>query len=911
MSRLEEIAEKFGKPFEEVVCDYATQGYSKTAAAKEIGLAHRYFRDLCKRYDLDQYFPKNMVEMRKECRGGGTGWPSGKPRGKTHNKLGEQVLLEEIKKYPAFSLFRAEAKHDITTVLRRFGSFENGVKAATTPRSKKGPRWEDFYKYGRQLMQEIPGARTFDDIAEELGESRQRIHMECAVSLGKLAYELKLCFPDSVDLTGAPQMLQVSSSKRSVGPRQTLSALNGSHLERVDSTDSRHPVRCDRPGCNSLMKREIIAIGDECYICPVCGSYKAVSRQYLPQTEALLSPVKNSEFPNGEIKTKTEISKATPSTVDAMSAKKETCNSNTKEETTSGTVVTKTKTPRGTCKLCNRPDVIIPGGGKCSRCYSRIKKGLDPLTGELAVVVPSAPQTARFPDEDNEIDVVVEQKAPTLASLRKESAGKHIFAGSEVILSFGSPRDAKLYDLLVHQADKNRRTVESEILFLLEESLAHSATKSWPLEKKLLNDAVPGQVTASLPESTETPVLAVCQQEGSYEHPLCAYLNERSGNFASSKEKGALWLQQTGFRLMKALMSRGITFRVCEGQSPVLTPNAGIFRVQGGPRTTVSAIEARVPEIFTTDGLQIIAVEPEAGSLRIAIARPERELLHTETVLRDYLAENYEGLGCDKVVVGIREEDGKPLVLDPYQQPHTLIAGTTGSGKSVLMQNFILSIAATHSPSESQIFLIDPKFGIDYAPFEKLPHMADGIITSQEAALGLLESAVKEMEKRYRLFRKTGGGVNNVQAYRKATDKPLPTWWIIHDEFADWMQTKEYRKEVPQLVKRLGVNARAAGIFLVFAGQRPDHTVFPNLLRDQLGNRLILKVQSAGTSNVALGEKGAEKLLGKGHMLAKIGGQEAVFAQVPYIDTQDIPQMVDEICRYHRGNASRRLRVVS
>ena len=127
------------------------------------------------------------------------------------------------------------------------------------------------------------------------------------------------------------------------------------------------------------------------------------------------------------------------------------------------------------------------------------------------------------------------------------------------------------------------------------------------------------------------------------------------------------------------------------------------------------------------------------------------------------------------------------------------------------------------------------------------------------------------MNRRYELFKQAK--VPNIHAYRRATGKPLPTLWIIHDEFADWMQTEDYKDSVPNIVGRLSVKARAAGIFLLFAAQRPDKDVMPMQLRSQLGNRLILKVDNAGTAEIAMGNKnsGAERLLGRGHMLAKTG----------------------------------------
>jgi S-DNA-T family DNA segregation ATPase FtsK/SpoIIIE len=127
-------------------------------------------------------------------------------------------------------------------------------------------------------------------------------------------------------------------------------------------------------------------------------------------------------------------------------------------------------------------------------------------------------------------------------------------------------------------------------------------------------------------------------------------------------------------------------------------------------------------------------------------------------------------------------------------------------------------------------------------------------------------------------------GVPNLAAFnqRAAPGKHLPTIWLIHDEFAEWMMDNEYKEQVAAAIGRLGVTARAAGIHLVFATQRPDANIMPMRLRANLGNRLILQVDSEGTSEIALGERGAERLLGRGHLLAKLEEVGALtYAQVP------------------------------
>ena len=236
--------------------------------------------------------------------------------------------------------------------------------------------------------------------------------------------------------------------------------------------------------------------------------------------------------------------------------------------------------------------------------------------------------------------------------------------------------------------------------------------------------------------------------------------------------------------------------------------------------------------------------------------------------------------------IALREEDNSPLFLSPKSNaPHTLIAGSTGSGKSVLMQNIILGIACTNTPEQAKIILIDPKLGVDYFAFDGLPHLQGGIIADQEIAILTLNELVGEMNRRYTVLRENKvSNIFNLNKKPNATER-LPLLWVIHDEFAEWMMTSQYAEAVSDVVGRLGVKARAAGISLVFAAQRPDVNVMPMQLRANLGNRLVLRVDGEGTSEIALGEKGAERLLGKGHLAAKLEGEQSVIhAQVPFVD---------------------------
>ncbi|RWJ04466.1 MAG: DNA translocase FtsK [Mesorhizobium sp.] len=354
------------------------------------------------------------------------------------------------------------------------------------------------------------------------------------------------------------------------------------------------------------------------------------------------------------------------------------------------------------------------------------------------------------------------------------------------------------------------------------------------------------------------------------------------------------WLANTALMARSALQQLGLQAKLIDQK---LTPNAAILRFSGSANLTVEQILKRRSELLTTHRLEIISVRPEPGAIAVYVARAQRQIVDIQSLWQRWRP-TVSPTGNQNIVVGVREDDNELFVLSPSQRhaPHTLIAGSTGSGKSVLMQSIILGIAATNDPSHAKIVLIDPKQGVDYFAFDALPHLEGGIIDQQEAAVDRLERLVQEMDRRYRLFKEAR--VPNIASYNaKLTQAEiLPTYWVIHDEFAEWMLTDDYRAAVTSTVGRLGVKARAAGIHLIFAAQRPDANVMPMQLRSQLGNRLILRVDSEGTSEIALGERGAERLLGKGHMIVRAEGEHGViYAQVPFASEAFIADIVEAI----------------
>jgi S-DNA-T family DNA segregation ATPase FtsK/SpoIIIE len=364
------------------------------------------------------------------------------------------------------------------------------------------------------------------------------------------------------------------------------------------------------------------------------------------------------------------------------------------------------------------------------------------------------------------------------------------------------------------------------------------------------------------------------------------------------------WLKSTEQTLRTAMMGYNLQAKV---RGSRLTPNAALVRFEGSDRLRVEDIEAKQSALLTTHGLRLVSISPLPGEIVVAVARPQRQTVSLwDLWARRAINENTIGINTS-FVIGLKELDGEILYLnlgggfggEPAHEPHTLIAGATGSGKSVLIQALILDIAATNPCDLAQIYLIDPKMGVDYSAIERLPHLQGGIIVDQGRAIEVLENLVVEMDRRYTAFREAGA--RDLKTYNqkaKAGDR-LPFIFLIHDEFAEWMMTDTYKDAVASTVQRLGVKARAAGIHLFFAAQRPDANVMPVQLRDNLGNRLILKVASVGTAEIALGSKGAESLLGLGHLAARLSGQ-IIFAQAPFLSDEDIERVVDAIAADNR-----------
>ena len=409
-------------------------------------------------------------------------------------------------------------------------------------------------------------------------------------------------------------------------------------------------------------------------------------------------------------------------------------------------------------------------------------------------------------------------------------------------------------------------------------------------------EQVPQPDTKAVEDDTKLTNSTVVSTQTSIEMPNLADLiaSKQSANMQDAAREA--WAEQTTKDLKKALNGWGFQVNVLGTR---MTPNGCLVRLAGSDRLRVEDIEAKRMQLLTTHAINVVTVQPKPAEIVVTIASEKRQSVSLwDLWARRQINRNAAGINVS-FVIGVQEVNGELLYLNlggdfaglSGHDPHSLVAGATGSGKSVLLQVLLLDIAATNPKELAQIVLIDPKMGVDYAALADLPHMREPIITTKERATEVLANLVEEMEGRYRLFAQARA--RDLATYNaKVTDgEKLPMVFLVHDEFADWMFDASYKEAVGAAVQRLGVKARAAGIHLIFAAQRPDKDVMPMQLRENLGNRLILKVASEATSKIALDRSGAERLLGRGHLAAKLNG-DLIFAQVPFVSDDDIELIV-------------------
>lgn len=313
----------------------------------------------------------------------------------------------------------------------------------------------------------------------------------------------------------------------------------------------------------------------------------------------------------------------------------------------------------------------------------------------------------------------------------------------------------------------------------------------------------------------------------------------------------------------------------------VIGPRFAQLRIKPLGSATVSQIQNRAADIRVRLGLaNTPRIEAGPGYVGVEIERDKPETVKLDDPRFENPPKPLEGNCMFPLGIDVRGEAHWVNLADS-SQCHLLIGGTTGSGKSVFIQSMIQYLSTRYAPDDLRLLILDPK-QIGYTMFKDLGHLARPIITSREESIEALDDLVQEMNGRYRLFREQKGVDNLAEWNQRNPDRKLPRTVLVFDEYADFMSEKSFKTSIERHVGGLGIMARAAGIHLVIALQRPDAKVVTGSIRSNLPGRIAFKAAGQTESRIILDANGAENLLGNGDLLARIGGR-TVRAQGPYV----------------------------
>ena len=353
--------------------------------------------------------------------------------------------------------------------------------------------------------------------------------------------------------------------------------------------------------------------------------------------------------------------------------------------------------------------------------------------------------------------------------------------------------------------------------------------------------------------------------------------------------------------LEKILMDFGVSGNIKKvSHGPVVTLNE--FEPAAGVK--VSKIINLSDDIArnTSSESARIATIPGSNTVGIELPNNMRENVYLSEILGNADFKKKE----IKLPIALGKNiSGKPVVGDLASMPHLLIAGTTGSGKSVCINTIILSLLYRHTPDKCKFILIDPKM-LELSTYEGIPHLLCPVITEAKKAASVLGWVVKEMESRYRLMTKEG--VRNIDSYNTKHKLPMPYIVVVVDEMSDLMLVAG--KEIENYIQKLSQMARAAGIHIIMATQRPSVDVITGTIKANFPTRISFQVTSKIDSRTILGEQGAEQLLGKGDMLYMSSANRIVRIHAPFVSDNEIekinnflraqaePDYIDEILNF-------------
>ncbi len=400
-------------------------------------------------------------------------------------------------------------------------------------------------------------------------------------------------------------------------------------------------------------------------------------------------------------------------------------------------------------------------------------------------------------------------------------------------------------------------------------------------------DAVPGFLAGN-PAAISRPG----DGDDSYQLPPLSILasNPTSALSASSDDE----LAAVARKLQATLEEFGLTSRVTGWTAG---PSVTTFKISPGEGERVSKITNLEDDIalsLAAKSVRIFAPIPGTSQVGIEIPNDARNSVYLADVLP------YAQDGPLEAAFG-RDSEGKPIVVDLATLPHLLVAGTTGSGKSVMLNSIVMSILMRATPEQVRLIMVDPK-RVEFTGYAGLPHLYVPVVTEPRQAASALQWGVSEMERRLKVFEHYK--VRDIKSYNKvitgekfedAENKPvhMPYFVIVIDELADLMMVAG--KDVESSIVRIAQLGRAAGIHLIVATQRPSADVVTGLIKANIDNRVALSVDNGMNSRIILDQTGAERLLGNGDMLIKLRGRRPKRAQGCFVSDEEIDKTVEFI----------------
>ena len=463
---------------------------------------------------------------------------------------------------------------------------------------------------------------------------------------------------------------------------------------------------------------------------------------------------------------------------------------------------------------------------------------------------------------------------------------------------------------LVQFFDAAENTAQSPAPAAAEETAIESVSEP-PVEPVSIPATVPAAESATLdpqhpkiaPQKDISQVIAPAEKpvqekktpkmKGPYAIPtklLTAYQNDKYWIIDDETKQASVQLKETLNEFNIEADVTGIK------KGPVVT----MFEILPAPGVKLSKIAALQDNIalrLAASSVRIVAPIPGKRAVGIEIPNKERSIVSFREIIEQDLPE-YKKMAVP-VILG-KDILGKPQLLDLVKTPHLLIAGATGSGKSVCVNSMILSILYKRSPQEVKLILIDPKI-VELKLYNDIPHLLTPVITETKKALQSLQWALCEMERRYALL--DGMGCRDISSYnkrieeRKICTEKLPYIVIIIDEFADLMATSG--KELESTVARLAAMSRAVGIHLVLATQRPSIDVITGLIKANIPSRIAFMVASKMDSRIIIDQVGAEKLLGKGDMLySSAVDPYPVRIQGTFVSDEEVENVVEYVKKF-------------